>query len=157
MTEDRIEKTMLRVFTQTVVLQETPGHVSLAFAVSGCPGNCPNCSWKQRDLDTQPQELSIDDYEHILDTHVGTATCVLFLGGDWNSSTPAFLKLAQDKGFRTCLYTGLDDVGKEFKSCLDYLKTGAYIDALGGLDSPTTNQRYVDLRTGADLTYLFRK
>lgn len=42
---------------------------------------------------------------------------------------------------------------------LDYLKTGHYDEKLGGLDCPTTNQRFYRLESGRliDRTTLFRE
>lgn len=42
---------------------------------------------------------------------------------------------------------------------LDYLKLGHYDERLGGLDSPTTNQRFFRIEAGKlfDQTYLFRR
>ena len=40
---------------------------------------------------------------------------------------------------------------------LTYLKTGRWQMELGGLDSATTNQKFVDLRTGEVLNRLFIK
>lgn len=42
---------------------------------------------------------------------------------------------------------------------LDYLKVGAYDERLGGLDSPTTNQRFYQVEYGLleDKTQLFRR
>ena len=40
---------------------------------------------------------------------------------------------------------------------LTYLKTGRWKMELGGLDSPHTNQRFIDLRSGEVLNHLFVK
>lgn len=51
--------------------------------------------------------------------------------------------------YKTCLYTGLtfEKVDKEIIDNLDYIKVGPYIAALGGLDSPKTNQKLINLKT----------
>ena len=36
-------------------------------------------------------------------------------------------------------------VSEDIKRYLSYLKVGPYIEELGGLNSPTTNQRFLDL------------
>ncbi|MDO5070638.1 MAG: hypothetical protein Q4D78_10700, partial [Neisseria zoodegmatis] len=62
-------------------------------------------------------------------------------------------------GLKTCLYTGLEreELSDGLLPYLTYLKTGRWIAGLGGLDSPITNQRFTDLRSGAVLNRLFIK
>lgn len=141
------------VFAQSIVLQEVPGEVSLALAISGCPRQCPGCSWSGSDLGGE--ELGITEFERLLENHRGLATCVLFLGGEWAPEFLEYLTLAKSLGFETCLYTGDRSVAEEIRNELTYLKTGEYIEALGGLDSPTTNQIFTDLRTGNTLNHKF--
>ena len=62
---------------------------------------------------------------------------------------------------KTCIYSGFDIVAPfvAFLPMLDYLKLGHYDERLGGLDSPTTNQRFFRIEAGKlfDQTYLFRR
>lgn len=62
---------------------------------------------------------------------------------------------------KTCLYSGFDIVEPfvAFLPMLDYLKLGHYDEHLGGLDSPTTNQRFFRIEAGKliDQTDLFRR
>ena len=65
------------------------------------------------------------------------------------------------KGLKTSLYSGNDDK-EAFQSLyglLDYLKTGHYDEKLGGLDCPTTNQRFYRFDHGRliDETSLFQR
>ena len=50
--------------------------------------------------------------------------------------------------FQTALYTGreLDYFEDNFLNYLNYIKVGRYIEKLGGLKSPETNQRIIKLR-----------
>lgn len=92
-----------------------------------------------------------------LDRYRRLATCVCFLGGEWQpGALIRLLKLAKAERYATCLYTGNDWVDDFIAVHLDYLKTGPFRADLGGLDRPGTNQRFLDLRTGRDLTYRFR-
>lgn len=69
-------------------------------------------------------------------------SCVLFLGGDWETSELIkFLKLSQRQGFKTALYSGEESVPTELLDHLNYLKLGRYIRSLGGLDSKSSNQK----------------
>ena len=62
---------------------------------------------------------------------------------------------------KTCIYSGFDIVAPfvAFLPMLDYLKLGHYDERLGGLDSPTTNQRFFRIEAGKliDQTDLFRR
>ena len=85
----------------------------------------------------------------------GLVSCVLFLGGDWDPELLTFLKIAKDFGYKTCLYTGNTDANTELLSYLDYIKTGPYIEELGGLTSKNTNQKFIKLETGEVLNKYF--
>ena len=66
------------------------------------------------------------------------------------------------KQLKTALYTGLNmkQVQRQYPellACLDYIKTGKWLPHLGGLDSPITNQEFLNLQTGEMLNKLFWK
>ena len=74
------------------------------------------------------------------------------MGGEWESDLVNKIKLCNDYGLKTALYTGLnlDEVessNKELLSVLSYIKVGRWIEELGGLSSITTNQRLINLKT----------
>ena len=47
------------------------------------------------------------------------------------------------QGKKTCWYTGFAKLPEDLQmQCFDYIKVGPYIEALGGLKSKTTNQRF---------------
>ena len=150
---------LLRFTREEIVWQEVPNEVSLAFLLSGCPLRCVGChsadSWKAG----LGADLSVDYLRARLRRYRGLLTCVLFLGGEWQSENLlALLRVARDEfGLKTCLYTGLerDEVPPMLLPELSFLKTGRWLPERGGLDSPTTNQRFVDFQTGMDLTSLF--
>lgn len=146
----------LYFYTKNVVFQEVPNEVSLSFSIAGCPKGCKNCSWKG--LNLNPNELTDDIYCDLLNKYKGYASCVLFLGGDWNKDALIDdLKRAKQAGYKTCLYTGSDDVSDDIKQQLDYLKVGPYIESRGGLNSPTTNQKFIDLKNNKVLNKYFIK
>ena len=148
----------LRFYTQQVVWQEVPYETSLAFLISGCPLGCKGChsaeSWKVG----SGQILSEIYLAEQLKKYQGFITCVLFMGGEWlPDKLIPLLKIAQAEGLATCLYTGLEktELDPRILTSLTYLKTGRWIAERGGLNSLTTNQRFVDLRTGECLNSLF--
>jgi len=140
-----------------VVLQEVPGEISLSFSITGCPIRCKGCHsphlWKA----SRGTELTADTFTSLLNRYRAYATCVLFMGGEWEEEPLlGFLRTAREYGYRTCLYTGSEEVTPALISELDYLKTGPWIEELGGLDSPSTNQRMIRLTDNTEINYLFQ-
>ena len=146
---------MLRYYTEEVVWTEIPGEVTISYAIAGCPLRCEGCSW-QIAPPGEPKPLEESHYLHTLSKYQGLASCVLFLGGEWEEeSLLSLLQLARERDYKTGLYTGLSKISETLKAQLDYLKTGAYVPRLGGLDSPDTNQRLIRLSDGACLNHHF--
>ena len=153
----------LKFTVEQIVWQEVPGEVSLAFLFSGCPLRCKGChsadTWKEG-IGT---ELTEDYLKGRLKRYHGLITCVLFMGGEWQpEALQKMLGIVTQAGLKACLYTGLEREELEAVSdgilpYLTYLKTGRWQMELGGLDSPTTNQKFIDLRTGEVLNRLFIK
>ena len=67
------------------------------------------------------------------------------------------LQIARTYSLHTCLYTGLEEnqVPLLLKKELTWLKTGPWIASLGGLSSPTTNQRFIEVQSGKLLNESF--
>lgn len=141
-----------------VVFQEVPDEISLLFFICGCPHRCPGCHSASLWNSEQGQPLTLDAYHDWLDRYAGLVTCILFFGGEWWPEQLAMLlENAQSRGFKTCLYTGLDHVSPEIQQHLNYLKTGPWNPRLGGLDQPGTNQRFLRLDTGEALNSRFHR
>ena len=147
---------MLRYKDTNIVLQEIPGEITLVFTITGCSLNCKGCHspylWKKGTGD----ELSDDFIIELINKYKGIISCVLFMGGEWERDLVNKIKLCNDYGLKTALYTGLnlDEVessNKELLSVLSYIKVGRWIEELGGLSSITTNQRLINLKTGSDI------
>jgi anaerobic ribonucleoside-triphosphate reductase activating protein len=146
----------MRFSDVTVVLQEVPNEVSLCFTVTGCKMSCVGCHspylWKEG----SGQILTTELYNELLLKYKGLVSCVLFMGGEWyENELVNFLKLAKEEGLKTCLYTGLDKVSLDIKNELTYLKCGSWVNELGGLNSPKTNQRFIEVKTQKVLNELF--
>ena len=142
--------------TFDIVFQEVPNEISLAFRFTGCPLRCPGCHSESTKL-AKGNFLDVDGYIKILEKYRHSVSCVLFIGGEWNPRCSEYLEFAKMMGYKTCLYTGLSSITDKLRSSLTYLKTGPWVESLGGLDSVHTNQRFVDLRSGDVLNHLFRK
>ncbi len=146
-------------FTSSLItFQEIPHEISLSYLISGCPLRCPSChsssSWNPKMGTPLKEERFCKDIEK----NRQLITCVLFLGGEWHPiELIFFLKIAQKKfSLKTALYTGRENISTSLEEHLDYLKTGPYRSGLGGLQSPHTNQKLIDVKTRENLNHLFQ-
>lgn len=143
--------------SEQVVWQEVPGEVSLAYTISGCPLRCVGC----HSADTWPLgaglKLTPEYFLEKINQYQGLISCVLFLGGEWHQELRDYLAIANQENLKTCLYSGYEreQLSAELIDQLTYLKVGPWKRELGGLDSPNTNQRFYDLRTGECLNWKF--
>ena len=125
----------------------------------GCKGCHSADTWKEG-IGT---ELTEEYLKGRLKRYRGLISCVLFMGGEWQpKALQKMLAIVTQEGLKACLYTGLEReeleaVSDGILTYLTYLKTGRWQMELGGLDSPTTNQKFIDLRTGEVLNRLFIK
>ena len=147
---------MLNIVEYDIVFQEVPTEVSLALTVAGCPIQCKGChradTWR-KEVGTP---LTSDFLAELLARYQDLISCVLFMGGEWQPvSLLSALKHVRGTGLKTALYTGLDEISPTLMSELQYLKTGPWMVERGGLDSPTTNQTFIDCKSGDVLNHLF--
>lgn len=148
----------MRFFKREVVMQEVPGEISLCYFICGCPLHCQGChssfTWNEK----TGFVLDKNEYANQIDRYKGYISCVLFMGGEWHEDElEEMLRIAKQKGLKTALYTGLETVSESIKRQLNYLKTGPWIERLGGLTSAVTNQQLVNLETGEVMNRIFRR
>ena len=129
-----------------IVFREVPDEVTLAVNISGCPVRCQGCHspWLWKDYG---RTLTEDRLFALIADNPGI-TCVALMGGDGEPDAVARLLMAVKERYgdaiKTCWYSGgsLEEARRHVgPRALDYLKVGPYIQSLGPLDSPTTNQR----------------
>ena len=150
----------LRFSNYDVVFQEVPGEVTLAINITGCPHRCPGCHSAY--LQEYFGELLLKNLDAIITKYDGLITCVCFMGGDQNiKEIESALKIAKDHSLKTGVYFGAETVAEvqPIINLLDFFKIGSYMEKFGGLDSPTTNQRFFKV-VGNEIinqTHLFRK
>ncbi len=139
---------MLRYADYDIVFQEVPDETTLALNLSGCPHRCKGCHsphlWKETG-----EELTEAALDKLLATYP-YCTCVGLMGGDGDLS--AVQRMAQyihARGLRVAWYTGLCQLPNnvDFNN-FDFIKVGPYIEALGGLKSKLTNQRFYEVQNG---------
>lgn len=127
-----------------IVFQEIPDEVTLAINIANCPFRCAGCHSPhlQRDEGEPLDDMALTK---LLNVYVKQITCVCFMGGD---ATPeAVCRCAQHirsstaGRVKTAWYSGRNTPYEKALTCFDYVKTGAYNEALGGLRARETNQR----------------
>lgn len=144
-----------------IVFEEVPDEVSLAINISGCPHHCEGCHspYLAEDIGNPllPELISL------LNTYQQYITCVCFMGGDQNiRELRSAFQVVKALGLKVAHYSGADDPQPYTTALLngeiDYLKIGHYDKEKGPLNSPTTNQRFYDFRSGKgeDITWRFQ-
>ena len=133
---------MLKYLFCKEVFREIPGEISLGLSISGCTIRCPACH--SRELwEDKGTPLTWNNLNAIINIHHGI-TCLLLMGGEHNIDALTELFMYAHKRVKTAWYCGLDRLPKQHQGILQYLdfyKEGHFDMELGGLDSPTTNQR----------------
>ena len=145
---------MLKCCSYDIVCQEIPNEISLAVNISGCPNRCPGCHspWL---WENEGKEMTTDLLSDIIGKYSAAITCFCFMGGDADPSEIQRLSLwirGEYPHLKTAWYSGRETVPDGFDiKCLDYIKLGPYIESLGGLKSPLTNQALYSVRPDGSL------
>lgn len=141
---------MLRFLSYNIVFQEVPGEVTLAINISGCPNCCEGCHSPY--LQEDKGNLLDEDVIAVLLSKYGEAiTCVCFMGGDNDPAAverlSRYIRQISEPSLKTAWYSGRSKLpGHCFAGSFDYIKLGPYVEKLGGLDSPATNQRFYQVK-----------
>ena len=137
-----------------IVLEEIPDRVTLAVEISNCRGSCPGCHspFLKQDLGV---ELTPQAVDKLIADNFGV-DCFLLLGEGADPQAllgiAGFLKKFHPEVARA-VYSGRTEVEPEIYAAFDYVKVGPYVEALGPLNEPTTNQRLY--YHGEDITFRF--
>lgn len=154
---------MLRYADYDIVFQEIPDEVTLAVNLSNCPNRCKGChsTYLMQDVGSPLTEESLS---MLLRKYGEAVTCVCFMGGD---ACPGevqrlahFLHRQSIATVKVAWYSGKTELPAGFSiHDFQYIKLGPYVEALGGLNSPNTNQRLYRISNGQlnDITYRFWK
>ena len=137
-----------------IVFQEIPNEVTLAVNISNCPNRCIGCHSPHLQEDTG-EELTESVLSVLLEKYGNAVTCVCFMGGDGSPDEVLRLaKFAKQFHKKTAWYSGKSELYDNALPCFDYIKLGEYIEALGGLNTPTTNQKFykIENETIIDIT-----
>ncbi len=134
---------MLKIYSYDIVCQEIPNEISLAVNISGCPNHCPGCHspWLWEDAG---KEMTEELMTGLIGKYENAVTCVCFMGGDAAPSEIEAMASWIKRNYthlKTAWYSGRETVPEGFDiKALDFIKLGPYIESLGGLKSPETNQ-----------------
>ncbi len=146
----------MRLASFDIVFQEIPSEITLALNISGCPNRCKGCHSPHLQTDCG-EELTKEVIENLLHNYGNAITCVCFMGGD--NEPERVLQLTQcvrQYNKKTAWYSGKSEIYKNATNHFDYIKIGNYVEELGGLQSPITNQRLYRIENGIliDITKL---
>ena len=137
---------MIKYVNSMVTFEELPTEVTLSLSISNCQNRCPGChsSELRKDIGT---ELTDDILDKLIQENDGVS-CVLFLGegNDKNRIIELARRVKQHNLLKVALYSGRDEVEDKLWNEFDYIKIGRYIQKLGPLNNPTTNQRLYQIK-----------
>ena len=135
---------MLKYAGYDIVFQEIPDEVTLAISLTNCPNRCPGCH--------SPQ-LRDDTGEPLTEEGDGDPAGIKRIA--------RFLHTQRTTPVKVGWYSGRSELPEGFSTeGIEYLKLGPYIEKLGGLRAPTTNQRLYKVDPGGslrDITHRFRR
>lgn len=128
-----------------IVFQEVPDEISLALSISGCNLYCKGCHSSETWDPEFGKILDKRELLRLIEVNDGIS-CVLFYGGEWSlTELVDLIKVVKLQNLKVALYTGqeLEYFTVDFLKLLDYIKVGPYIEELGPLKKPTTNQKFI--------------
>lgn len=135
---------MLKYVDYDIVFQEIPDEVTLAVNLSNCPYRCKGCHSPHLQQDIG-KELDESALAGLLQSYERAITCICFMGGDTDTGElyrlADFVRKSRGGKVKTAWYSGNDRLPANSKDHFDFVKTGPYIEMLGGLNKRTTNQR----------------
>lgn len=135
----------LKYLYSDIFLKEIPDEISLGFAITGCTIKCPKCHSKHTWDKYKGKTLDKYTVLNRIKSQKGVS-CILFFGGEDRKDLINIIQEIKDNyDLKIAMYSGRElnffldrDLINLFK--LDYLKVGPYIEELGALNTPITNQ-----------------
>ena len=133
---------MIKSIDNSVVFEEIPDKVTLAFSITNCQNRCKGChsAHLRCDIGEILDENVID--EKFAKT-IKMCNCVLFLGEGYDKEGLIRLNnyIKNKYNVETAIYSGRDEVEDDLFEYFDYVKVGSYKEECGPLNKKTTNQR----------------
>lgn len=135
---------MLKYLDTAIGFQEIPNETTLCINVTGCPCQCVGCHSPELSKDIG-KDLTVHEILKLKCMYGDGITCICFMGGDANPSyINEMAKVVKDKDrpFKCAWYSGRQYISDEVDLVnFDFIKIGPYIESLGPLNNPNTNQR----------------
>ena len=140
---------LVPVVSTGITLNEIPDKVAYFIELGSCTQRCKGCHSKEL-WEEVKEPTSLDDLLKEVEKAIDKgANAIVLMGGTCNGlnikELSTILQALSDIA-PTCLYSGSDD---QKLNCflventdITWIKTGSYKEELGGLSSPTTNQRF---------------
>ena len=133
---------MLKYAYTKELFTEVPEEITLGISITGCTIHCKGCH--SRELwEDKGEPLDVETLCGLLNQHEGI-TCLCLFGGEHDIDALTELFMYAHKRVKTAWYSGLDRLPKDkhgILQFLDFYKEGHFDYELGGLNSPTTNQK----------------
>ncbi len=151
---------MLKYADYDIVFQEVPDETTLAINLSLCPNRCKGCHSEYLQGDAGEQ-LTTEVIDFLIDKYGSLITCISLMGGDNDPLAVAQMaRYIRQKNLKVAWYSGRSELPDTVKATdFDYIKLGPYIESLGGMDKPTTNQHLYKITENGkeDITYRLTK
>ena len=138
-----------------ITFNELPDKMAYALELGACKQHCVGCHSPELQKEDVPLTPLIDILEEAQDAIDAGANAIVVMGGTNNKHITDESLIALLRGLAfiapTGLYSGSDDEEQDKMIAVEghctWLKTGPYVDTLGGLESTRTNQRFYRITT----------
>ena len=169
MNTSEVDKILLPVVQEGVTLNEIPDKIVYYFSIGNCCNHCKNChsydvlGWNCNPIGPDKCLDYPQIIKKVLQAKEDGLDGVLLMGGTCNKGVTREMLIELIKTLSLILpvylYSGTEDTSLLKLNRLTGLKVGRYVEELGGLDNPTTNQIYYEwdnkLHKYTDCTYKF--
>lgn len=143
------------VVNTDITFNELPDNMAYAIELGACKQHCVGCHSPELQEEDVPLTSLLDILEEAQDAIDAGADAIVVMGGTNNKhiTEESLIALLQDLSdiAPTGLYSGSEDEERDKMIALEghctWLKTGPYVDTLGGLESTRTNQRFYRITT----------
>ena len=138
------------VVNTDITFNELPDKLAYAIELGACRQHCVGCHSPELQKEDVSLTPLLDILEGAKDAIDAGANAIVVMGGTNNKhiTDESLIALLCDLSFiaPTGLYSGSDDEERDKMIAVEghctWLKTGPYVESLGGLESPRTNQRF---------------
>lgn len=140
----------LPIVNKGITLTEIPNRISVFFEIGNCTCHCDGChSPELWDTNYTRPNMTVQEIIDYVDEQYNLgANAVVLMGGmnnkGFHKDLFAFLLLELSTRFQVGVYVGDDDLRWLPRLPIKWIKSGRYEKDKGGLDSPTTNQRFYE-------------